>query len=520
MTRIPTAPFILFLVILSISPLRGAEILWAQYTQDRDMMRLMVHLDALPSEPEAADVKLKLKASDDTWMVAGVQPMYTLTSTALFVLNNWPRHQAVRYQVSCGDSKLEGVFRAEPQPDEKVKMVGLSCLAEHRWPWKEAIDSIASYDPDILFFSGDQVYSYFGFSSPEQRPQNSADMYVAMDRYLDQYRRFGLAFRDLLKDRPSIFITDDRDLNSRGLWGAGGLRRKSDKNTLGYPSHLNWVNAVEFLQTGTLPAPHDKGPHGDGVLAYYTQLQYGGVDFAILEDRKFKSSPEEALLLPNVQEKLGPESVDMSRYGLVKNSDFDCDLLDGDGLQLLGPEQEDFLEKWCRQLERSDRIGAILTQSPWVQMAMCTSKFPDLHSNGWPQAGRRRAVAAIKEAPVLLIHGDSHLGAIMRYSSESKWGQGPLAYSLPAFSEYVSRSWQPSKAGFQKTEGAPDYTGGFFDCFGNPLTVNCVANKQNGFGVITFDPAEKSAIIELRPLDENCRPLEKPVVGWPRVEKL
>ena len=65
-----------------------------------------------------------------------------------------------------------------------------------------------------------------------------------------------------------------------------------DKRTTGgYPAHPDWVNAAEFTQTGHLPDPVNPGPHGDGIKAFYTALEYGGVRFAILEDRKWKSPP-------------------------------------------------------------------------------------------------------------------------------------------------------------------------------------------------------------------------------------
>ena len=55
------------------------------------------------------------------------------------------------------------------------------------------------------------------------------------------------------------------------------------------------LNAAEFTQTGNLPDAVNPGPHGDGVAAYYTALEYGGARFAILEDRKFKSPPSEVI---------------------------------------------------------------------------------------------------------------------------------------------------------------------------------------------------------------------------------
>ena len=45
-----------------------------------------------------------------------------------------------------------------------------------------------------------------------------------MANYLAKWRKFGLTFRALLKDRPSVMITDDHDIYANDLWGDGGRR--------------------------------------------------------------------------------------------------------------------------------------------------------------------------------------------------------------------------------------------------------------------------------------------------------
>ena len=49
---------------------------------------------------------------------------------------------------------------------------------------------------------------------------------------------------------------------------------------------------VQRCQTWHLPDPYDATPIERGIGVYYTRLRVGGIDFAILEDRKFKSGPE------------------------------------------------------------------------------------------------------------------------------------------------------------------------------------------------------------------------------------
>jgi len=261
-------------------------------------MKLLVHLDSDPTasvgeEPETVNLLLRSEAGGE-WERVQSNPIDSLTATALFTLESWPRHETRFFQVTCGDSKWEGTFRAEPEEGSTLKLAGLSCHKDIAWPWKEAIAEVIAHDPDLVFFSGDQIYEN-DYGSPMFQAQTKEEVPRGMKNYLEKYRKFGEAFRELMRDRPTIMITDDHDVFANDLWGRGGVRMKGDRTTGGYPTHPDWVNAAEFTQTGNLPDPVDPGPHGDGILAYYTALEYGGVRFAILEDRKFKSAPSEVI---------------------------------------------------------------------------------------------------------------------------------------------------------------------------------------------------------------------------------
>jgi hypothetical protein len=98
-----------------------------------------------------------------------------------------------------------------------------------------------------------------------------------------------------------------------------------------------WVNAVQVTQTSHLPDPYDPTPVEQGIDVYYTRWDYGGVSFAILEDRKFKSAP--ANVLPAEARVLN---------GWIQNPDFDVrDHRDLPNAELLGPRQMAFLEEWA-----------------------------------------------------------------------------------------------------------------------------------------------------------------------------
>lgn len=459
---------------------RSADILWAQYCQHGDSLKLMVHLDANPEEPSSERVQLWIKNGSD-WQRVSEQQMYTLSSSVLFRFDKWPNHQAVDYKVSSGKSELKGVIRAIPADDQPVKMIGVAGLSKEGWPWAKMVQQMIEHDPDLLFFSGDQIFENDRFI-----PKTSIEVAKGMNDYLEKYRKFGEAFRELLKDRPSILITDDNDVYLNKLWGDGGKKMKKSRFAGGYPCHPNWVNTVELTQMGTLPKAHLKGPHGDGIFAYYTSIEYGGVRLAVLEDRKFKSPPSEVLKHRGLKSEV------------ITDSTFDCRTLDRADLNLLGKEQEMFLSHWSAELKQSGKVGAVLSQSPWVHIAMSSQKPVDLDSNGWPQSGRNRALKAIGDAPVVMIHGDVQPGMLFKHGV-NQWEDGPLSFSLPPLGAQTGKLQTPQN------------TGRVHDRFGNKMTVHATANGVSGFGMITFDPAKKTVDLEFQSVTET----REPVVGWP-----
>ena len=145
---------------------------------------------------------------------------------------------------------------------------------------------------------------------------------------------FVSAFGDLARDRPCITIPDDHDVYQGNLWGAGGRSAKRD-NEGGYTMPAEFVRMVERTQTAHLPDPWSTVPLEQGITSYYTDLLYGGVSFAVLEDRKFKSGPAGLI------EHDGP------RPDHITDSRFDPAAADVPEAELLGAEQMRFE---CREV--------------------------------------------------------------------------------------------------------------------------------------------------------------------------
>ena len=485
------------------------SLLWTQYGLSNDTLKIAVHTDADPLNAVEAETELWLK-QNGKWqrtMAAVIDP---LTAMAVFRIDNWRQKSNVSYQVRSGKSVLQGVIRADPKNKPVLKLMVVACVNDKWFPYEAAVKQMIDQDPDLVFFAGDQIYESNAGGEVVLCEQES-EVPEAMANYLAKWRKFGLTFRDLLKDRPSIMITDDHDVYASDLWGDGGRRMTGPRTSGGYPMHPIWVNAVEATQTWHLPDAVAKGPWGDGINAYFTALDYGGVSFAILEDRKFKSPPslvvKEAVKDPLTQRPNRTPEV-------IMDPAFDVSALDKPELQLLGKAQETFVRDWAAQVAKSKTLAAVLSQSPFVNIGNYDVRYGDMDANGWPQTARNRALKAIAPSKAVMLSGDIHFGTLHQHGIND-WGDGPWGYSVPAFASKQNRKWGPSvPAQGREIPGIPG-TGNHHDRFGNKLTVAATAPGANGYGMVKFDKSKMTIVCELHSMDAERQPDGKVIPGWP-----
>jgi hypothetical protein len=290
--------------------------------------------------------------------------------------------------------------------------------------------------------------------------------------YLRKFYQFGWTWRDLLKDKPSIILPDDHDVFQGNLWGSGGRAAKHEQAG-GYTMPVEWVNAVERTQTGHLPAPVDPAPAARGIGVWFTQMTWGGVPMAILEDRKWKSGPQEFM----------PKA----------SKDLTADEIDPPGASLLGKRQEKFLNEWSAATQ-DESLRLVLSQTIFCKGH--THSGPDLKrnqldrdSNGWPRSGRRRALEPLIGNRTLMLHGDQHLGLLVRHGIHD-WNDGPWAFMVPGTANGWPRAWWPEDG---------TITGNFTDPFGNKFSVLAAANPEKGSNTLRpqdTDPPEKAAMLK------------------------
>jgi hypothetical protein len=309
----------------------------------------------------------------------------------------------------------------------------------------------------------------------------------------------------------------------------------------GYTMPVDWVNMVQRTQTSHLPDPVDPAPAERGIGVYFTELVWGGVSYAIVEDRKWKSPP--AVLLPEAQIVNGwarNPGWDSSKTGDVK------------GAELLGPRQMRFLETWAVNPDAEIWMKAVVSQTLFANVATLpvgsraddiTTKLPiqppggyapgeapvqDHDSNGWPQSPRLAALRLMKKAGAIHITGDQHLGMTIQYGIDG-FRDGPFAICVPSVANFWPRRWFPGQEGANREPGAPRNTGDYLDGFGNKMTVLAVSNpfrfgiepadindRAPGYGIITFDRMARTITLANWPRWVDPRaPGAKPYPGWP-----
>ena len=481
--------------IIDIKVERDNVIAFGIYTLSKNVLKLTAQLFPLYPD-ESRNIKFQIYESGK-WNEIQKKEINEIGWSTTFKIENWDDTKNVRYRLRHGkNAEFEGKIRKNPIEKDIIKLAAFSCNSnKDRGDRQEYVKNINHIDPDILFFAGDQSYDH--------------------KEHTAAWLKFGMQFRDIFRERPCITIPDDHDIGQGNLWGENGKIASSPAgNDGGYFYHNEYVKMVERAQTSHLPDPFDNTPIEQGIGVYYTNLLYGNIDFAIIEDRKFKSGPK------NKIPQQGP------RPDHIRNPEYDPKSIDLDGLTLLGKRQHKFLSEWGKNQKKSI-IKAVLSQTGFCGGAHLHGSednrlHADLDSNGWPQRGRNQALKLIKKANAVHIAGDQHLATVIHHGVD-EYEDGPWAFLVPAMvNNYYSRWWWPKdgKPG-KKSNNVLPWNGRYLDGFENKITMHAYANPDSdsngaGFGVIKFDKPNKEVIFECWPRYQDLTiKKSKQFKGWP-----
>ncbi len=504
----------ILLSIASAQPLsvpdapRDKVICFALYTVQNNVLKLTAQL--YPLEPgEDRTVRLEIK-QDGTWRQIAQTQVIEQGWTASFRVERWDSTKDTEYRVAHGkDAYFGGTIRRDPVEKDVIivaAFTGNSINPQHGGdiPRSDIVENIRKLKPDLLFFSGDQVYDH--------------------NRHYAAWLKFGRDFGEIIRNIPTVTIPDDHDIGQGNLWGQGGRESQTRAgHDGGYAAPLEYVKEVERAQTSHLPDPFDPTPIERGIGVYYTALTIGRVSFAVIEDRKFKTGPEGVL----------PEmDCRPNRPDHVSAPDYDPRVLDVPEAMLLGERQLKFLGHWAADWRDCD-MKAVLSQTVFCGGAHLHGSrnnrlYADLDSNGWPQSGRNAALMEIRKAFALMIAGDQHLGTIIHHGVND-WNDSGYSLCVPSIANLYLRWWAPLEPGKNREPGAPEYTGEFLDGFANKITMLAVANptpeenqdklttRAAGFGVVKFNKKTREITLECWPRNVDItNPQTKQYPGWPR----
>lgn len=511
-------------------------IMFAQYTTQRLVTKLTAQLAPIDAVP---GVRVWLERGNDEgqWFLVQRAGIDALSRTARFRIGNPGNAGAGRYRVVVEIPLASGVRRFDyeltialmnPVSRRPLKAAVFSCNADHGFPDDEVVRHVATHRPDLALFLGDQFYEGSGgFGIEHDTVEGSAlDM-------LHKWYMFGWSYREIFRHIPMACIPDDHDVYHGNVWGEGGHAAPIDRgwgapaqDGGGYKMWPEWVNAVQRCQTSHLPDPVDPAPVDQGIGVYFTRWDYGGVSFAILEDRKFKSAP--ANVLPAEAQVVN---------GWIRNPDFDIRAHREIEATLLGDRQMRFLEEWVADWSQS-YLKVVLSQTNFAAVHTIPESAPsgevlpglpvpepgayvegdklsvDMDTNGWPAARRDEVVRLLRKASAFHIAGDQHLATMIRYGLDDFRDAG-WAFTGPALNNLWPRRWWPPRALRVRPLGEgdhPDYTGDFRDGFDNRVTVLAAANPRRtglqppilrdrvtGYGIVSFDPVSGDIRVECWP---------------------
>jgi hypothetical protein len=468
----------------------------------------------------------------DALFKAEVDP---LACTATFRIPNWDAKRKARYTVRFDSNNYTGAIRAEPSGRPLI-VAGFTGNQDYLFPNNAVVRNVNAQDPDVLFFSGDQIYEGVGGYGIVRAPTDTATEATirrATLNYLRKWYLLGWAFGDLMRDRPTVCLPDDHDVYQGNIWGEGGLNPHgmSNHSKGGFAEHPTFVNAVIRTQCAHHPDMPDPKPMKQGINVLFGPMLYGRVSFAIIADRYFKSGPEDKV---NTWE---------GRPDHVKDTKYDVTSLDKPGLQLLGERQEKFLEGWASDWRGAD-FKCLLSQTIFCNLANYhggnrTFIFADLDSNGWPQSARNNALRIMRKGYAFHYAGDQHLPSITQNGIDT-WGDAGFAFCVPSIAAGYPRSWLPDMEGRpvqNRPDGGLPNTGEYRDGLGNHVTVYGIGNpadknrrgrentahdKSSGHGIVRFDPATLTIAMECYRVQidpKKAQPGDQ-FPGWPKTIKL
>lgn len=506
-------------------------ILWTMYTLSKNTLKLSVQFPPLSAaDTQQASFQIKKEGQWETMLNGSIDPA---ARNVVFKMADWDETKDTEFRIIYksqnvfGEGKTysyDGTIRKDPV-DRPLQMGALTCQFHTGFPYTPVVNNLNIKNPDILYFSGDQIYQANGGYPIKSFPEDAAIL-----SYLGKWYMFGWAFGDLMRNRPTVCTPDDHDVFQGNLWGESGRPQPVDKfkrdDLGGFAQTVKTINVVNRTQCSHLPDPYDPTTIDRGMIVWYTSMDYGRISFAIVSDRIFKSGPDQVATWKG-------------RKDLMITPLKNPSVLEKQGLELLGKRQEDFMRQWIKEWNNVD-MKVLLSQTVFANPATHHGTyngyaFGDLDSGGWPKKGRDHAISIMRKGFVFHIAGDQHVASIVQYGINDYRDAG-WCFDTPPISISFSRWFRPDELQIP-VKNRPDHnlpnTGEYKDAFGNLNYVYAIGNPGNfqkvpdryefeqakmaGFGYVTFDQKKRTITMDSYRFMANLAEhnLENNHAGWP-----
>lgn len=198
---------------------RFGPLLWSMYSlsDSRTPEGFVMKISALTGPMGRNDtqvVELHVQRGG-AWQALGEAKLDPDAWVATFRIPRWDEKQATPYKLVYREKHRDGTVT----PDEwtgmilanpvgrPLRMAAMTCQNDYAFPYAPLARNVANLKPDLVFFSGDQIYESHGGFGIIREPAGPAIL-----NYLRKFYQFGWAFREVMRDSPTLCLPDDHDV--------------------------------------------------------------------------------------------------------------------------------------------------------------------------------------------------------------------------------------------------------------------------------------------------------------------
>ncbi|RLD74881.1 MAG: hypothetical protein DRJ07_19095, partial [Bacteroidetes bacterium] len=173
-------------------------ILFAQHTLSNGILKMTAQMPPIgKKDGQIVDFQTKIA---DKWETMAQADIDTLSRTATFKINYWDISKDIDYRLvyelySAGNRLMphyfEGTIRKEPLDKDEIVVAAFTGNNDLGFPNSDVYESIKKLNPDLLFFSGDQIYEGVAGFGAQRAPVDKA-----MLDYLRKWYLYGWEYGD------------------------------------------------------------------------------------------------------------------------------------------------------------------------------------------------------------------------------------------------------------------------------------------------------------------------------------